>query len=328
MQANGHALDVLGLGPDEEDAYRALLTLPDVDAAELARTLESTAERAKILLAALAERGLAKMTSDTRYVAVAPEASVVSLLADRLDALRRGYDAVGGLERMYRDAQARYGAVPGTETVRGAEAIRSRLGQMRHRAREQIRTCVCPPLATQDSGFEIRQEARERGVRFRTLYEKALLDDPAAMKLVRLAVSRGTHARFASTLPLKLLIVDVESACIVEMSDPGVALVTEHPALVTMAGALFEQVWPTAVPAPLNGDGDAAMAVESGLSNPDDRLLLSLLLAGLTDQAIAMRLGIGLRTVQRRVRDLMNAAEVDTRIQLGWQASRRGWVSD
>lgn len=328
MESNGHALDVLGLGPEEEDAYRVLLTLPETDAEALALALELPLSRVTDMLPVLIDRGLAKQVSDTRYVAVAPDTSVVSLLADRLDALRRGYDALSGLEQVYREARARHGCAPGVETVRGGEAIRSRLGQLQRRANDQVRAFVCPPLITLDSGSEIRQDARARGVRFRTLYERAILDDAAAMKVVRKAVDRGVRARFAAMLPLKMLIVDMQAACIVETSDSSVALVTEHPALVTMADALFEQMWPTAVPAPVNEDFHSVEAADSGPTGTDDRLLLSLLLAGLTDQAIAARLGVGLRTVQRRVRDLMNAAEVDTRIQLGWQASRRGWVSD
>ncbi|WP_425461105.1 helix-turn-helix domain-containing protein [Kitasatospora atroaurantiaca] len=57
-----------------------------------------------------------------------------------------------------------------------------------------------------------------------------------------------------------------------------------------------------------------------------DARILSLFLAGLTDQAAAGQLGISHRTVQRRLTDLMAKAGVDTRIQLGWQAARRGWA--
>lgn len=37
--------------------------------------------------------------------------------------------------------------------------------------------------------------------------------------------------------------------------------------------------------------------------------------------------GLTVRTVGRRARQLMDAAGVNTRIQLGWQASRRGWLA-
>ncbi|MEU7871819.1 helix-turn-helix domain-containing protein [Dactylosporangium sp. NPDC049140] len=46
--------------------------------------------------------------------------------------------------------------------------------------------------------------------------------------------------------------------------------------------------------------------------------MLALLLAGLSDQAIAGQLDTSLRTVQRRIHAL-------TRIQLGWHAARKGF---
>ncbi|MEU4607269.1 LuxR C-terminal-related transcriptional regulator [Kribbella sp. NPDC023972] len=54
--------------------------------------------------------------------------------------------------------------------------------------------------------------------------------------------------------------------------------------------------------------------------------LLGLLLAGLTDQAVANQLNLSTRTVQRRVRALMDMVAADTRLQLGFHAARRGWI--
>jgi DNA-binding NarL/FixJ family response regulator len=48
--------------------------------------------------------------------------------------------------------------------------------------------------------------------------------------------------------------------------------------------------------------------------------------AGLTDRTVATRLGLSARTVQRYVADMMERAEIDTRLQLGVQATRRGWI--
>ncbi|WP_394297388.1 hypothetical protein [Streptomyces albus] len=56
-----------------------------------------------------------------------------------------------------------------------------------------------------------------------------------------------------------------------------------------------------------------------------DLRILSLLLAGLTDASAAKQLDLGLRTVQRRVKRLMEIAGVSTRLQLGWYACERGW---
>jgi DNA-binding NarL/FixJ family response regulator len=55
--------------------------------------------------------------------------------------------------------------------------------------------------------------------------------------------------------------------------------------------------------------------------------MLNMLLAGLTDQAIGGQLAMSLRTVQRRVHQLMNRAGVATRFQLGHEAALRGWLA-
>ncbi|MFE5210772.1 hypothetical protein [Streptomyces sp. NPDC056600] len=54
-----------------------------------------------------------------------------------------------------------------------------------------------------------------------------------------------------------------------------------------------------------------------------DLKILRMLLEGCTDATVAVRLGIGQRTVQRRIRQMMDAAGVNTRIQLGWHARER-----
>ncbi|WP_200210224.1 hypothetical protein [Micromonospora coerulea] len=48
--------------------------------------------------------------------------------------------------------------------------------------------------------------------------------------------------------------------------------------------------------------------------------------AGQAIRAVAGHLRTSLRTVQRRVRRLMDLARVQTRMQLGFQAARLGWI--
>ena len=70
------------------------------------------------------------------------------------------------------------------------------------------------------------------------------------------------------------------------------------------------------------------MPVLGSLEGPDelDLQVLSLLIAGASDARVARQLDVGLRTVQRRVRSLMDATAATTRIQLGWAAYERGWL--
>lgn len=73
----------------------------------------------------------------------------------------------------------------------------------------------------------------------------------------------------------------------------------------------------------------ASGVTEQGPDGPDgtDLEILSLLLAGLTDASVAKQLDLGLRTVQRRVKRLMELTGVTTRLQLGRHAYERGWVT-
>jgi len=41
---------------------------------------------------------------------------------------------------------------------------------------------------------------------------------------------------------------------------------------------------------------------------------------------VASRLGVSIRTVQRRISELMAVTGAQTRMQLAWQVSRRGWL--
>ncbi|HEY8820946.1 MAG TPA: LuxR C-terminal-related transcriptional regulator [Dermatophilaceae bacterium] len=57
-----------------------------------------------------------------------------------------------------------------------------------------------------------------------------------------------------------------------------------------------------------------------------DARILSLLSDGRSDSTIARESGISVRTVERRVRSLMDRLGAKTRFQAGVQAARRGWI--
>jgi DNA-binding NarL/FixJ family response regulator len=61
-----------------------------------------------------------------------------------------------------------------------------------------------------------------------------------------------------------------------------------------------------------------------GLS-PQEADVLTLLGAGLTDQAIARQLGVSLRTARRRINAIMTRVHGSTRFQAG-AAAHRGWL--
>jgi DNA-binding NarL/FixJ family response regulator len=72
-----------------------------------------------------------------------------------------------------------------------------------------------------------------------------------------------------------------------------------------------------------------AVAVPGDVPRPpthEEAQLLDLLRQGLKDRAIARALGIGERTVQRRLSRLMATLGAKTRFQAAINAVRRGWL--
>jgi DNA-binding CsgD family transcriptional regulator len=140
----------------------------------------------------------------------------------------------------------------------------------------------------------------------------------------------GEQARVLPDVPTKMALVDDRVAILPLSSgsgpDPSPSFVILHRSAVLDAlSALFETLWTVALPFRLEG-------VESADPDPDhlsseERLLVSLLTAGLPDEAIARQTGVSYRTLQRRLRALMERAHAQTRFQLGIHAAAHGWVA-
>lgn len=146
------------------------------------------------------------------------------------------------------------------------------------------------------------------------------------IEAARAALAAGLEVRVAGALPTRMLIVDRTIAMVplaAEGEDQSTgALLLHAGGLVQLALSLFERTWASASHLVAAGDG----TLDEVELDTEEREVLALLDAGLTDRAIGDRTGMSVRTVQRRVRDLMDRADVDTRLQLGVAAVRRGWL--
>ncbi|MEU6340354.1 hypothetical protein ABZ883_05300 [Streptomyces sp. NPDC046977] len=177
--------------------------------------------------------------------------------------------------------------------------------------------------------------AHARGVLYRVLYEQAYFDDPGSVDNVVTGVRAGETARAVPRLPLRMAIADRSVAVLPLASSAGpgnpkelqAALVRESSLLEALID-LFERYWEVGAPLRVTEEGriGGAGPEEPAPLAPEDRHLLSLMVAGLTDEAIAGQLRVSKRTVQRRVQGLMGLAGVATRMQLGWHAARRDWL--
>jgi DNA-binding NarL/FixJ family response regulator len=125
---------------------------------------------------------------------------------------------------------------------------------------------------------------------------------------------------------MKLAVGDRNIALVpLTTADPGsgaCAVIHSSP-LLEAVRQLFELTWERAVPLQWPTSSDIPAPAQQTISEEDRRLLV-LLAGGLKDEAVARRLGIGVRTLYRRLDRLMALLGAETRFQAGLQAARHG----
>ncbi len=140
------------------------------------------------------------------------------------------------------------------------------------------------------------------------------------LSLPDLAIKGDAEVRLARDVPTNLALADRHSA-LVPLAHH--ALLVRPGNLFDALESLFDAVWARATP--LAPEGQEIIGSQE--IDAQDRELLSLLVAGLTDDAAGARLNMSRRTVARRVQRLMMVTGAHSRLQLGWWARERNWLS-
>ncbi|WP_328941795.1 LuxR C-terminal-related transcriptional regulator [Streptomyces sp. NBC_00250] len=321
--------DVLGLTPEEADAYRTLVSVASATPTGLAELVGCDARQVVRVLSRLEGRGLVgrSLGDATRFVASPPAAALRALLIQRQNELNLAELELDSLDETYRAANRGRGAAEVVDVVHGDEAVRERVGRVQLGARKEIMNLVKAPFFS--SGNMTDDAIIERGVRYRVVLERGMLDGgvPSFDEIIQ-ARTAGEEVRIADTVPLKLFIVDRELAIVPLLGSANAAkagaLLVHESSLLDALIALFEAEWAKATQFVTTAGALRSAPAIDDLSAQ----ILSLLLTGLTDQAIATQLRASLRTVQRRIRHLMDTANVQNRMQLGFHTARLGWLQD
>ncbi len=318
-------LGVFGLGADEEDVYRYVLATKPATAEDVQAGTGMRPDRARRALARLEQAGFAHrvLEDPARYAAASPS-SVDAAMLRKLADLREAQEQIGELTTRYRATQLETDTVGVFEVIRGAEALRERTREMVTSARSEALNMLKPPLIAMQPTDHVEPIATVRG---RVVYDRDLVRDLSVLDAIRQRPGRHYEVRVHTVVPVKMLAIDRSMALIpVQQHDetPVGVLITESAVLDSFL-VLFDYVWETATLLPPATD-DATDGPSRSPLSVEDRQLLSLLLAGLTDQAIAGHFRVSARTIERRVRALMDAAHVRTRTQLAWEAARQHWL--
>ncbi|MEJ3745776.1 helix-turn-helix domain-containing protein [Actinomycetes bacterium KLBMP 9797] len=321
-------LQAAGLSAAEEATYLVLVRQGSAPIGQLADRTDLTPAQIKRALAGLHRKGLVHRTPPPheKVVPVPPDLAVEQLVQRRMAELERAREAG---HRLADEAQRRVvnrRTEELIEIVSGRAAVGRAFDRVQRAARREVRVLVAPPYAMATGVNSTQMDRQAAGVTYRAVYDATALEDPEFAAGVVTHVQAGEQARLIQSLPTKLAIADGELALLPLLYTTAAhdaALLVHRCGLLDALVALFETVWALATPLALD-DGDA-LAADRGIAAAD-RQLLSLLVAGLTDEAAAARLGVSRRTVVRRVQHLMELTNSRSRLQLGWQARERGWL--
>lgn len=176
--------------------------------------------------------------------------------------------------------------------------------------------------ASLEASRALDAEAVDRGVRLRTIYLDSVRNDQSTLDYANWLSELGSEVRTTPILPLRMLIVD-RSLAVVPMQNDNTgakAMVVTSDSIVAALMALFNTTWKAASPL-----GMARRRDDDGLS-AQERQVLILLSEGFTDEVIARRLGVSVRTARRIASELLARLNARSRFQAGAKAAARGWI--
>ncbi|ATL25495.1 helix-turn-helix transcriptional regulator [Streptomyces formicae] len=335
-QSGFASFDALQLDEEGKAVYKAILADFGADIAGLSSRLDISQGRLREILARLSELSLIRATLEApeHYRAVDPNVAAHMLIAHHQERIAAEQRRVAQIQLLAAELTSDvvngarpHGYPDGVEQLHGIEAIRDRIGTLVKSVTGAVMT-FAPGGAQSEASLErAKPQDREllrRGIRMRTLYLDSCRNSPATMEYAQWLTEFGGEVRTAVSLPIRLMILDHTTAVLAtdDKDSAAGALVLRDDGTLAALCALFERCWETAAPLGAKVRGRD----ESGLTAQETEAL-RLLGQGLTDEAVAARLGVSPRTARRIAANVMALLGARSRFQAGVRAGARGWLS-
>ncbi|MGP4022596.1 LuxR C-terminal-related transcriptional regulator [Actinomadura sp. 3N407] len=318
----------LGVTASQQTLYTALLHNPGSTLSELTQLSQEPRPRLAELLVELEALGMVGVDSaaDPTYFPYPPDAVVETLIRRRETEFIRARIEAKRLSGDLLAAEQRTNPEKLVEIIDGLDAVVQRYEQVQRGAVEQVKAIDKPPYAVDPARpNEIERDRLASGVEYRVIYTPEALAIPERLEMARHDSGIGERARILENPPAKLVIVDDEMALMpLQGDEPGITALIRPSTLLDILIGVFNTCWEQATPLHVD-DESGTHDVWPRLSDAD-RHLLTLLAAGLKDEAVARHTGMGARTVSRHVARLLRTLNARTRFQAGVHAARRGLV--
>ncbi|MCP3760287.1 helix-turn-helix transcriptional regulator [Streptomyces sp. TBY4] len=333
-------LAFLDIDPEDERFYRVLLRSGGADPEQLVRHADLDEEAVRVLRQRATALGLAAMTEGLLRP-VSPAKAVQHLIDARISRIRQeletkaAADAIVASLLAERDAATTSDAIagadrPSMERLMGIEQVRAAIDELTFFTRSESMT-TWPSGVMRPEIIETSRPADarilRRGIRMRSLFGAAALDDPGTMAYLREMAGKGAEVR-VSRLDLERILIFDRAAALTPI-DPSDskrgALLTREPGLVTTLVSLFDRMWGQAQEIPAAADEEGPAAEGERPTELERRILESLCTAD-KDENGARDVGISVRTYRKYVATLMHRLDASNRFHAALLARERGWI--
>jgi DNA-binding CsgD family transcriptional regulator len=259
-----------------------------------------------------------------RLVPVSPKVAAASLISPIDEEIHRREAEVGRIQARLDAFRPQYeqrrGAESGGQVDSVPDAIE--LAGHLHLAAERCRRELLAFRPDGWFGLERATALAAGGIRVRLLLQHARRSDLRTRAQLRELAGRRGEIRTTGPSPQQLIVFDDEVAFL--MHDEGapdrVGVVVQHPDAVRLLRGLAESTWDAAMPYSPIGIGyeDAVDDLQ--------QTIVELLAQGLTDEVIARRLGISVRTCRRHIAKVLTNLDAVSRFEAGVRAAAAGLV--
>ncbi|WOT36375.1 LuxR C-terminal-related transcriptional regulator [Streptomyces coeruleorubidus] len=328
-------LKEIGVGMDAERAYRALLRQPGASPQDMAEQLGWPLDRATGALGELAELALVQSSQEHRggTRAVDPELGLRSLVQFQERELLKLQLSLSesklAAEKLISDYRrgARTEEIESVQLAQGPDAIQACIEKVSQECREEAEALLpggAQPADRLHAARPLDQMLLERSVQVRCVYAHSIRNDRPTTEYAQWLSEQGGQVRTAPQLPLRMVIWDRSKALVPldpDQPDRG-AFLLSSPGPVAALRALFEQVWRQS-----SQFGQERPPGRARELSDEESAVLGLMAGGLTDEVIARKLGVSVRTSRRITAELMTKLGARSRFQLGAVAAQRGLLT-
>jgi sugar-specific transcriptional regulator TrmB len=258
-EATAAKLEQIGLSTLEAQIYLAILHHGPVTAATIAQATGIKRPSVYPILTSLADRGLIASGAGygSTFAAIAPDEALPALV-------RREKQTIAERERIANElaktltplaADAESALHDTVQVLRTPQVITDRLDRLQIEARRQVEVIVKGPILNPRLTNPAQQKAQQRGVQFKCLYERAIIDDSKIGPYLSDWISAGEEARvYDGELPYKLMVLDSQIVVLtlVKQSGQSSALLVRHTPFAKSMNVLFKSFWDESKPLTLH----------------------------------------------------------------------------